>query len=206
MPRDPYHDFEQDITNTLHRAEAIAARVQFDKAARDELASVLLNVRQDMADVRQTIQIVEESDASRFGIDSTELERRKQFVRKSEAAIQRLAGAANATAPTTTSVSLAWEKEQQQALLAQQDNALETIGTSLHTLRAQAELMGQEADEHVIMLGDLESDVDRTQSRLRSAMSKMDRFVARTDSRLGGWFMWILIAVLMVLVLMVLLM
>ncbi|KAL4401274.1 hypothetical protein ACI68E_002605 [Malassezia pachydermatis] len=91
------------------------------------------------------------------------------------------------------SVSLAWEKEQQQQLLAHQDQALDTIGSSLYTLREQAQLIGQEADEHVLMLGELDTDVDRTQSQLQHAMVRMDKLIAQTDARLGGWCVWILI-------------
>lgn len=104
------------------------------------------------------------------------------------------------------SASLAWEQEQQQQLLDNQDQALGTLGTSLHVLRSQAHMIGQETDEHALMLGELDADIDRTQSRLQRAMSRMDRFVARADARLGGWSVWILIALLIVLLLLVLIM
>lgn len=82
-------------------------------------------------------------------------------------------------------------------LLANQDQALDTIGTSLSTLRSQAHLIGQETDEQVLMLGELDADVDQTQTRLQRAMTRMDQFVARTDAKLGGWCVWILIVVCM---------
>lgn len=107
---------------------------------------------------------------------------------------------------TAISSSLAWEQEQQKILLANQDQALDTIGSSLHTLREQAHLIGQEADEHVIMLGDLDTEVDHTHTRLHGAIQRMDNLVARTDRRLGGWSVWILIAVLLLLLLVLFLM
>lgn len=83
---------------------------------------------------------------------------------------------------------------------------MDTIGTSLHTLREQAQLIGQEAGEHVIMLGELDTEVDHTQTRLQGAIKRMDHFVARTDQRLGGWSVWILITVLLLLLLILILM
>lgn len=107
---------------------------------------------------------------------------------------------------TATSSSLAWEQEQQKILLANQDQALDTIGTSLYTLREQAHLIGQEANEHVLMLGDLDTDVDYAHTRLQGAIQRMDNLLARTDQRLGGWSVWILIAVLLLLLLILVLM
>ncbi|WFD29915.1 hypothetical protein MSPP1_000929 [Malassezia sp. CBS 17886] len=101
--------------------------------------------------------------------------------------------------------SLAWEKEQQQMLLAHQDVALGQIGTSLSTLRSQAQRIGLETDEQVVMIGELDTDVDNTQTRLQHAVKRMDRMVAQTDAWLSGWFVWVLIVVLFLLLLVVIL-
>lgn len=200
MPRDPFHDYEQDIRQALLKAEEFAHKAHLDKNALSSLESTIVGLKQDLQDVKESIRIVEQSDPSRFGIDESELQRRRKFVRESEAAIARL-GLKPAASATTVSSSLAWEQEQQKLLLANQDQALDTIGISLHTLREQAHLIGREADEHVIMLGELDTDVDHTHNRLRGAMQRMDTLVARTDQRLGGWCVWILIAVLLLLLL-----
>lgn len=194
MPRDPYWDYEHDIKQALSHAEKLLKEAPYDASVRTPLRNTLDELRQDLSDVKETVRIVEQSDADRFGIDAPELERRKGFILQSEQALQRLTRA-SVTSDTPVSTSLAWEREQQQMLLANQDQALDTIGSSLSTLRSQAQLIGQETDEHVMMLGELDADVDRAQTRLQRAMTQMDRFVARTDARMGGWCVWILVAV-----------
>ena len=194
MPRDPYWDYEHDIKQALSHAEKLSREAPFDASVRTPLGNTLDELRQDLSDVKETVRIVEQSDANRFGIDARELDRRKEFISKSEQALQRLSRASVAS-DTPSSTSLAWEREQQQMLLANQDQALDTIGSSLSTLRSQAQLIGQETDEHVLMLGELDADVDRAQTRLQRAMIQMDRFVARADARVGGWCVWILVAV-----------
>lgn len=194
MPRDPYWDYEHDIKQALSHAEKLSREAPFDASVRTPLGNTLDELRQDLSDVKETVRIVEQSDANRFGIDARELDRRKEFISKSEQALQRLSRASVAS-DTPASTSLAWEREQQQMLLANQDQALDTIGSSLSTLRSQAQLIGQETDEHVLMLGELDADVDRAQTRLQRAMTQMDRFVARADARVGGWCVWILVVV-----------
>lgn len=202
MRRDPYLDYEQDIQRALAKAEELARDAQYDAGARRALADVLSSARQDMADVRETVRAVEDGGAARFGLAPNELERRRMFVEHSENKLRDLSAKASGPAGTSLAAdpaptSLAWEQQQQEMLLAHQDQALDTIGSSLSTLRSQALLIGHEADEHVDMLRGLDADVEATQTRLQRAMTRMDHFVARTDARLGGWCVWILVAVCM---------
>ncbi|EDP45514.1 hypothetical protein MGL_0503 [Malassezia globosa CBS 7966] len=204
MSQDPYHDYEREIKQALGNAETLSRDAPFDASARKALENTLDSLRQDLSDVQQTVNIVEQSDSERFGIDANELARRKTFIAKCVRELKQLSGSLTVSEPVASG-SLAWEREQQQMLLANQDQALDTIGTSLSTLRSQAHLIGQETDEQVLMLGELDADVDQTQTRLQRAMTRMDQFVARTDAKLGGWCVWILIVVLLLLLLLVLL-
>ena len=63
-----------------------------------------------------------------------------------------------------------------------QDKMLDTIGNTVSTLKAQAGLMGREVLEQVGMLEDLESGVERSQTRLDRASKKMNEFVQKNKS------------------------
>jgi len=95
----------------------------------------------------------------------------------------------------------AWAREEQQLMIRDQDRTMESIAGTLSTLAQQAGLMGQEIGEHNEMLDDLESGVDRTDSKLSDAMRKMRKFVRQSEARGSGWCVVILIVVLMVLLL-----
>ena len=95
-----------------------------------------------------------------------------------------------------------------QMIIRQQDETIDTIAGTLHTLQAQAGLMGQEIGEHnecVVfirllsmglmlfdhfrMLTDLERNVDKTDGKLNDAMRRMKRFIRQTEGmRLFGEF------------------
>lgn len=199
MPSDPYEAFVRDIQSAFSAARSLSDVSERDASAHAEFVTLLRTLREDIADVRQTVDVVEQSGPERFGLAAQELERRKAFVHTSERELARLervsqrgAGYTDTAQPAT---SLAWEQEQQQLLLANQDQALNQIGSTLTTLRSQAQMIGTEADEHAVMLHDLDTDVDLAQTRLQAAVQRMDRLVAQTDARLGGWGVWILIVV-----------
>ena len=84
MSQDPYHDYEREIKQALGNAETLSRDAPFDASARKALENTLDSLRQDLSDVQQTVNIVEQSDSERFGIDVNELARRKMFIAKCE--------------------------------------------------------------------------------------------------------------------------
>lgn len=91
--------------------------------------------------------------------------------------------------------NLAFEMEQQQQLLSKQDTTLDLIGNTLTSLKRQAGNLGQEIGEQVELIGTLDNEVDTAQSKLGRAVGRMDELVRRSDDRMGGWCVWILVLV-----------
>lgn len=91
--------------------------------------------------------------------------------------------------------NLAFEMEQQQQLLSKQDTTLDLIGNTLTSLKRQAGNLGQEIGEQVELIGALDGEVDTAQSKLGRAVGRMDELVRRSDDRMGGWCVWILVLV-----------
>jgi t-SNARE syntaxin family protein len=91
--------------------------------------------------------------------------------------------------------NLAFEMEQQQQLISKQDNTLDLIGSTLNSLKRQAGTLGQEIGEQVELIGALDTEVDTSQSKLSRAMGRMDELVRRSDDRMGGWCVWLLVLV-----------
>jgi t-SNARE syntaxin family protein len=91
--------------------------------------------------------------------------------------------------------NVAFEMEQQQQLLSTQDNTLDLIGNTLFSLKKQAGTLGQEIGEQVELIGALDTEVDSSQSKLARAVGRMDDLVRRSDDRMGGWCVWLLVGV-----------
>jgi syntaxin 6 len=99
----------------------------------------------------------------------------------------------------------AWAKQEQQMMVRQQDDAMDSISGTLHTISQQASLMGNEIEEHNEMLDDLEQNVDRSEDKMSSAMRRLRKFLRDSEDSKSNWCIMILVFVLMVLLLAVIL-
>lgn len=84
-------------------------------------------------------------------------------------------------------------------LIQEQDRTMDSISGTLTNLAQQAGLMGQEIDQHVEMLEDLDRHVDSTDTKLNTAMRRLRRFVHETEDTKSGWCITFLIIVLIIL-------
>ncbi len=94
-----------------------------------------------------------------------------------------------------------WARQEQELMIRQQDETIDTIAGTLNTIHEQAGLMGREIQEHnecvlrllrqrlhahsinihFRMLEDVERGVDRSDAKLSSAMSRMRKFIRQTE-------------------------
>ncbi|KAI0918545.1 hypothetical protein AcV5_002507 [Taiwanofungus camphoratus] len=98
-----------------------------------------------------------------------------------------------------------WARQEQEMMIRQQDQTIDTIAGTLNTIAEQAGMMGQEIGEHNEMLDDLERGVDSSGTKLDDAMRRMRKFIRQTEETKSGWCIVILIIILMALLLAVIL-
>ncbi|OCH86508.1 hypothetical protein OBBRIDRAFT_797130 [Obba rivulosa] len=197
--------------------------------ARNELKATLAALEADLEDLEESVKIVESTGARMFGLEESEVMQRRQYVthvrREIEgmrAEVESESGASRSRphsrlgppSPHIGNDSLKtedvdsqaeWAMQEQQMMIHQQDETIDTISGTLSTLAEQAGLMGREIGEHNEMLGDLERGVDQTDTKLDTAMQRMRKFIRQTEETKSGWCIVILIIVLMVLLLAVIL-
>ncbi|KAI5887300.1 uncharacterized protein SCHCODRAFT_01134848 [Schizophyllum commune H4-8] len=196
--------------------------------ARNELKATLATLEADMEDLEGSVQIVETTGARMFGLEEAEVQERRAFVEHVRREIENMraevSGKPRSRPPSYASPSpsrpqsrlytgtssptrededdqTAWAREEQQMIIRQQDQTMDTISGTLTTLAQQAGLMGHEINEHVEMLGDLEQGVDRAENKLGSAMDRMKHFMRKSEEKGSGWCIIILIIILCALVL-----
>lgn len=225
MSQDPFHTFASSVRSSLSSAQALLSQSPSSYAdhdsltAQDRLADAIEALRSDLADVRQSVEVVQ-SNPQRFGVDEGELERRKGFLRECEEqmrwleeqrdARQRQSGRQHSAIDMTEGEDdgqaadeayTAWERQHQSTLLTRQDTILSSIGTTLSSIQRQAVHMGSEIVEQTELIGALDGEVEASQTRLGRAMGKIDEMVRRGDERLGGWCVWLLVVALFFLLL-----
>jgi len=99
----------------------------------------------------------------------------------------------------------AWAKQEQMMMMQEQDHTMDSMAGTLHTIAQQASLMGNEIEEHNEMLDDLERNVDRSETKMSSAMLRMRKFLRDSEDSKSNWCIMLLVIVLMALLLAVIL-
>ncbi|KXN81696.1 t-SNARE affecting a late Golgi compartment protein 1 [Leucoagaricus sp. SymC.cos] len=195
--------------------------------ARNELKATFTTLEADLEDLEESVKMVESTGAQLFGLDDEEVIKRRKYVGHVRKEIENmrteLAAAASNNRPPLPSESstpvyppsprkgipeddqAAWAREEQQMMIRQQDETMDSISGTLNTLAQQASLMGQEIGEHNELLDDLERNVDHTDNKLADAMRRMRKILRDSEERGSGYCIVFLIIVLLALLLAVIL-
>ncbi|KAJ7269963.1 t-SNARE [Mycena rebaudengoi] len=232
MSVDPYHAVVREISSSLQAAaQLLSSYVRIRNMAlredneelvwaRNELKATLAALEADLEDLEESVKIVESTDARMFGLDDAEVQDRRRHVIHVRREIDNMRMELSSSIPLPSSRPHspypgtpqaedhqgAWAREEQQMMIREQEQTMDSISGTLHTLAQQAGLMGQEIGEHNEMLDDLEQGVDRTDSKLSDAMRRMRKFMRQTEEKGSGWCIVILIIVLTILLLLVIIM
>lgn len=200
--------------------------------ARNEFKATLAALEADLEDLEESVKIVESTDARMFGLDDAEVQSRRRYVTHVRKEIESmraevssstssparnpphpLAGSSTPTRGMSSPFQdryeddeqSSWAREEQQMMMREQDQAIDSIAGTLNTIQQQASLMGQEILVHNEMLDDLENNVDRTDGKVSDGMRRLRKFLRDSEEKGSGWCIVILMVVLMALLLAVIL-
>jgi len=199
--------------------------------AKSELKATLSALEADLDDLEDSVRVVEEAGPQRFGLGQGEVQSRRRYVQQVRRQLEGMRSEVASSSETSSTSRYPpgyangsrqnsqrldelpegeddqseWTKMEQQMIMQEQDKALDAISGTLSTLQQQAGLMGSEITEHVEMLGDLEQNVDKSQTKLDSSMKKLQKFLRDIEETRSGWCIVILIIILVVLLLLVIL-
>ncbi|KAH9941574.1 t-SNARE [Epithele typhae] len=235
MSTDPYHAVQQEIQGSLQTASTLrasflrirsTAREDSEELtwARNELKATLAALEADLEDLEESVNVVESTGARLFGLEEAEVMERRRYVGHVRREIEDMRaeveggrrsrptsmfGAPSpgirSPAPENEDSQAEWARQEQEMMMRQQDETIDTIAGTLSTIHEQAGLMGQEIGEHNEMLDDLERGVSNSDAKLTTAMAKMKKFIRQTEETKSGWCIVILIIILMALLLAVIL-
>ncbi|KEF51475.1 uncharacterized protein A1O9_12392 [Exophiala aquamarina CBS 119918] len=200
--------------------------------SRADLKSNLEAVTTDLGDLLDSVSAVE-SDPYRFGLDVAEVQRRRQFVKdvgdEVEGMRRELEGVthdANVAASTTNASAGSggklrrpssfeddrrydddpygeFETQQQQTMMAEQDEQLDGVFQSVGVLRGQAVDMGRELEEQGQMLAEVDTLADRVGGKLNVGVKKVGDVIRRNEDSVSSCCIAVLIVVLIILLILV---
>ncbi|KAF2667307.1 hypothetical protein BT63DRAFT_426199 [Microthyrium microscopicum] len=85
-------------------------------------------------------------------------------------------------------------------VLAEQDSQLENLGSSIGRQRELTIAIGNELDDHVLLLEDVDGAVDRHQGQLDGAARRLGRVAQRARE---NWSMWVILGLILILVMLI---
>jgi chromosome segregation ATPase len=89
--------------------------------------------------------------------------------------------------------------ERQELIMKEQDEALDDISDELKTIKYIAIKIGDEMDEHNVLLDDLKDNIDNTNSRVNAANKKID-LISRISENKYSVIIAILIIILIIMI------
>lgn len=184
--------------------------------SRAEVTSNLETLTNDLADLLDAVFAVE-SDPYRFGLDVAEVQRRKAFVRdvteeveSMRIELQSSTGGGGGGLPDPDSFHdededayEAFEHQQQQTMMREQDEQLDGVFRSVGVLRGQAEDMGRELEEQGVMLDEVDTLADRVGGKLQVGTKKIAEVIRRNEDTYSSCCIAVLIVVLIILLILV---
>ncbi|KAJ2779927.1 Syntaxin-10 [Coemansia javaensis] len=220
---DPFVVVQEDVVSAFEQARTLLASWQaLERKARspqeenefqyvtDELYSALKAVGGDLDDLQETIDVARAAPGD-YGLTGAQVAERQAFVsakrkgvedmrralerprRKVEIHVER-----SGETRVERNAEFDGHQLQHQMVLEQQDQQLDSMLSTVRNLHGIAGTMNAELDTHAILLDEVDTLVDRTQSRLDSARRRVDRFL-RDKSNRSIYTVLILFAVILVL-------
>jgi hypothetical protein len=167
----------EDLDQTIKIAEANPAKFRLNYG---ELESR----KQFIRDTRAVIKKIKDymnSDAARSRMETL---KRKQLVSsaREKKAVGRYAKLDNEMERGNQDF-IDQQRHQQQAIISKQDNQLDQVGSSIHTLKQIGETIGDELDSQQIMLEEMDKELDHTDSRLKALTSRVQTAIRKSGGK-----------------------
>ena len=190
--------------------------------ARSEITSNLSTLLADIEELQESVSAVE-GDPYRFGLDTSEVGRRRQFIRDVRGEVQGMEAEVGGGSETHVAAGrlpapmafddedgeegddsyAAYEGQQQETMMRQQDEQLDEVGRSVGVLRGQAVDMGRELEEQGGMLEVVEGLTDTMQGKLGVGMKKMGEVIRKNEDGVSSCCIGVLVLVLIMLLILV---
>lgn len=187
--------------------------------ARAELEAPLQDLTTDLSDLIESVKAIEH-DPYRFGLDITEVSRRRKLVHDVGKEIESMRAELQRTVQEAKSTNgdylpdpdafededgyAMFEQERQTEMMAEQDEQLDGVFRTVGNLRQQADDMGRELEEQGELLEDVDNVADRVGGKLQTGMKKVGYVIRKNEDKWSSCCIGVLIFVLILLLVLLL--
>ncbi|KAL5484678.1 hypothetical protein EMCRGX_G021218 [Ephydatia muelleri] len=75
------------------------------------------------------------------------------------------------------------QRRQQQAMLTQQDQSIDEVGSHVQTLKQIGEAIGDELDEQAVVLEEFDREMEQTESRIQALTKRVNKAIAKSSDK-----------------------
>ncbi|KAJ5223670.1 t-SNARE [Penicillium chermesinum] len=238
---DPFLQVQADVLSTIQSSRPLFSsylRIRSTakspnnpelSQARSELETTLTDLSADLDDLIESVRAIE-SDPYRFGLELSEVQRRRKLVddvgSEVEAMRQELLKTVSANPepdpaalPNPTEFDAALEEEEggrgrgdfyasmelqrQSELMHEQDEQLDGVFRTVGNLRQQASDMGRELEDQAVMIDEVDTLADRVGGKLTNGMARIRHIVRKNEDTWSSFCIAALIFALVILLILV---
>jgi SYP6 family syntaxin len=218
---DPYYAVKLELDDLLHDLKQKMARYHGLQANNPERKVLLVHVEAGCESAHMQLDLlmtaVEKASESpeRFNLTSEELGGRRRWIEKGRREVETVREATKSAAsapppplPVSTSAQMVdanndfigGEKFQQMLITRQQDRQLGDIEAAVGRIGRMGRAIGEEMEDQERLLGDLNEDVDVTNTRLRVTQKRMQDVIRSSSVKQQLCLIVFLVVVLIILI------
>ncbi|KAL1922322.1 uncharacterized protein VTP21DRAFT_9861 [Calcarisporiella thermophila] len=243
MSNDPFFtvksEVEQSLSNAITLFESWNRIFQMSssdseelKGSAEDLMVQLGSIESDLADLEDTIKVVEENP-EKFNLSFQEIDSRRYFIDRVRKQVEDMKYTLNnpsrrsrqdkstgsGSRQRDTKKSEAFqeyvssnqrfienEQQHQMVLMQEQDEELEHVSGTVGRLRHMALDMGDELELQHGILSELDDTVSKTQDKLKGALRRVKDFLKRNEDSKSSYCICFLIIILIILLFLVIIM
>ncbi|AOA63525.1 t-SNARE [Komagataella phaffii CBS 7435] len=202
---DPFNDVYKDAVSQVNQLDGIINNLtpkNINQSNIDDIENNKQELNETIQDLRDTVRIIRENNDN-YNISEKELDERIAKVDKISATFQQLNlhwndKLAKRPKEVTTMANrisqdygnenpfnndTAFQEFQQQEVLREQDQHLDSVYNTMQNIHLQASTMGTELEDQGILLDDLDTDFDRVGGKLTSGVKRIEWFIEKNKER-----------------------
>lgn len=207
---DPFYDVYKDAVNQVNYLSSYIKRLENNILQQGHIDDVNNNrqeVTETLEDLKESVLSIRNNPHIYSSISEKELKSREDKIDELERkfiAIDRgwserqrnAADAATEEEPTQPTGLQQYDNFQQQELLREQDENLDSIHVSMQNLHNQAYTMGNELSDQGVLLRDLDDNIDKVRSKLQNGLKKVNWFLEKNRDKASDCCIVLLISAL----------
>ncbi|KAA0196885.1 hypothetical protein HAZT_HAZT010810 [Hyalella azteca] len=197
--RNSLHSIEwdlEDLEETISIVEKNPKKFRIDLAELKTRHSFILQTREEVKSMNSQLLAAADKNSDYETEVCLANECEVEITTKnSPTALQKIASTAMANSAKYSRLVNQADESPSHAVMAQQDEQLEELASSMSVLKQMSRQVGQEVDEQAVMLDEFGHEMEHTQSKMDNTLNKIAKVMHLTNGECSHWYIKLIVSV-----------